>query len=291
MDTSIMSVLAYALLYLTVLALWFPSKHRIPLWTFPLVLSLILGYVAGHLTLLTLLPVLLLYGSCRLLSTARRPWLRGLGAGGIAIVGLGLGAHLFPGFHNWKVIDQVQVSPDGIPFTLYLNFDKTLVGILILGELQNLIRGKAAWKQMLQLTFSRAPFVIAIVAAISFALGYVRWDAKLSEILPLWAVTNLLFVCVAEEGFFRGFLQNYLSELWQDLRYGKEIALVFASLAFGMAHIGGGISYVVLSSLAGLGYGWVYRVSQRIEASILTHFSLNLFHILLLTYPALSPQA
>lgn len=290
MNTPITSVLAYAFLYLTALALWFPSKHRVPVWTYPLILSLVLGYIAGHLTLPALLPVVLLYGSCRLLSTAQRPWLRGLGAGGTALIGLGLGAHFFPGFHNWKVIDQVHVSQDGIPFTLYLNFDKTLVGILILGELQERIRSKAAWKQMLKVTFSRAPFIIAAVAAISFAFGYVRWDLKVSEILPLWAVTNLLFVCVAEEGYFRAFLQKYLAELWQDLRYGNEFALVFASLAFGLAHLGGGITYVVLSSLAGLGYGWVYRVSQRIEASILTHFSLNLFHILLLTYPALSPQ-
>jgi membrane protease YdiL (CAAX protease family) len=289
LNTDGTSALAYAFLYLTVLALWLPTQRRIPFWTFPLILSIILGYAAGHLTLSALVPIILQYGSARLLKQAERPWLRGLASGVLMISGIGLGAHLFPGFHNWKVIDGVLVSQDAIPFTLYLNFDKTLVGIVILAELHERIRTREAWAQMLRYTLSRAPLVIAAVAALSFVFQYVRWDPKIPDILPLWAWTNLLFVCVAEEGFFRGFLQKYLAELWQDLRFGKLMALVFAALAFGVAHLGGGLSYVILSAVAGLGYGWMYRATQRIEASIITHFLLNVFHILMLTYPALVP--
>jgi len=40
--------------------------------------------------------------------------------------------------------------------------------------------------------------------------------------------------------------------------------------------------------VAGIGYGWAYRRTGRIEASILTHFSLNSLHFLLFTYPALA---
>ncbi|MFZ4115592.1 MAG: hypothetical protein ACOYK6_02570 [Chthoniobacterales bacterium] len=35
-------------------------------------------------------------------------------------------------------------------------------------------------------------------------------------------------------------------------------------------------------------YGWVYHVTKRIEGSMLTHFLLNLTHLLLFTYPALA---
>ncbi len=291
LNTDGTSALAYAFLYLTVLALWFPSKRRVPFWTFPLIISIILGYAAGRLTSMALGPLVLLYGSARILNRAGRPWLRGLSSGVLLVCGVGLGAHLFPGFHNWKVIDGALVSQDGIPFTLYLNFDKTLVGIVILGELHERIRTRAGWVQMLKSTLSRAPLVIAAVAVLSLMFQFVSFDPKIPEILPLWAWTNLLFVCVAEEGFFRGFLQKYLAELWQDLRYGQVMALLFASLAFGVAHLGGGLPYVVLASVAGLGYGWMYHVTRRIEASIITHFLLNLFHILMLTYPALVPQA
>ena len=38
----------------------------------------------------------------------------------------------------------------------------------------------------------------------------------------------------------------------------------------------------------GLGYGWVYLRTERIEASILTHFLLNCIHFVFFTYPALA---
>jgi len=55
-----------------------------------------------------------------------------------------------------------------------------------------------------------------------------------------------------------------------------------------LAHYMGGNNYILLATVAGVGYGWVYRHTGRIEASILTHFSLNSLHLLLFTYPALA---
>jgi membrane protease YdiL (CAAX protease family) len=282
------STLAYAFLYLTVLALWLPLRWRVPVWSLPLGCSLILGGIAHHLTLAALPPLALLALATHALQTSERPWLRALSAAIIVMTGLGLGAHLFPGFDNLKVVDAVRVSEDGIPFTLHLNFDKTLIGIFILGSMPNLIRTGADWKELLGTIGVRVLGIILGLALLSVAFQFVRWDPKVPEILPIWAVTNLLFVCVAEEGFFRGFLQKYLSELGQNLRYGKFLALGIASLLFGVAHFAGGVTYVILASIAGLGYGWMYQITGRIEASIITHFLLNLVHILLLTYPALA---
>ncbi len=288
--TNLFSTLAYVFLYLTVLALWWPRPQRLKLWYLPLGLALILGFFAGHLTLAagpTLLAVAL---SAHFLRRGERKWVRAVSAAGLLLTGVGLGAHLFPGFNNLKVIDALRVSEDGIPFTLHWNFDKTLIGVFILGELHNLIQDGAGWKELGKQILVRAPWIIGMIALLSLAFQFVRLDPKIPSILPIWAVTNLLFVCVAEEGFFRGFLQKYLSELWQDLRFGRNLALIVASLLFGVAHFAGGFTYVVLASLAGLGYGWMYRVTGRIEASIFTHFLLNLVHILLLTYPALASR-
>ena len=45
-----------------------------------------------------------------------------------------------------------------------------------------------------------------------------------------------------------------------------------------------------MATIAGAGYGWVYwRSGNRIEASILAHFLLNMTHILLFTYPVCWP--
>ncbi|HET9238042.1 MAG TPA: CPBP family intramembrane glutamic endopeptidase [Oligoflexus sp.] len=282
------ATLAYVFLFLTVLALWLPLPWRIPFWWLPLGCSLILGGIAHHLSLAALPPLVVLALATHFLQTGERPGVRAVAAGVLALTGLGLGAHLFPGFHNLKVVDAVQVSEDGIPFTLHLNFDKTLIGVFILGSMPNLIRTWSDGKALILQTSTRAPWIILGLALLSVAFQFVRWDPKVPAILPIWAVTNLLFVCVAEEGFFRGFLQKYLSELGRDLSYGKVLALGIASLLFGVAHFAGGLTYVILASIAGLGYGWMYQVTGRIEASIITHFLLNLVHILLLTYPALA---
>jgi membrane protease YdiL (CAAX protease family) len=92
---------------------------------------------------------------------------------------------------------------------------------------------------------------------------------------------------VAEEAFFRGFVQKGLENSLERFRYSSFLAFITASVLFGVAHFMGGLRYVFLATLAGLGYGWVYQQTKRIEASILTHFSLNSVHFLFFTYPAL----
>ena len=42
----------------------------------------------------------------------------------------------------------------------------------------------------------------------------------------------------------------------------------------------------MFATIAGIGYGWVFWRTNRIEASILSHFLLNAAHILCFTYPA-----
>ena len=45
------------------------------------------------------------------------------------------------------------------------------------------------------------------------------------------------------------------------------------------------LTYVLLSTLAGVGYGAAYHVTGRVEAGMLVHFLLNLTHLFLFTYP------
>jgi CAAX protease family protein len=103
----------------------------------------------------------------------------------------------------------------------------------------------------------------------------------------VWAWANLFFTCVAEEALFRGFLQRHFHGSLKGIRYGGILALVAASVLFGVAHYAGGVSYIVLATVAGLGYGWIYQRTNSIEASILTHFTLNAAHFVFFTYPAL----
>ncbi len=93
-------------------------------------------------------------------------------------------------------------------------------------------------------------------------------DETLTQMFtPASTATNR---CMAEEAFFRGFIQKNLSLMMKKIRHGDYLALLIAALLFGLAHYAGGTKYVILATVAGMGYGWVYLTTKRIEGSILT---------------------
>ncbi|MNT79709.1 CAAX amino terminal protease self- immunity [compost metagenome] len=92
---------------------------------------------------------------------------------------------------------------------------------------------------------------------------------------------------LVEEALFRGYIQGGLSRRLEHLPYGENLALLLASLVFGLAHVGAGWQWVLLASLAGIGYGLAYRFGG-LAAAIATHFGLNLLHFSLFTYPMLA---
>jgi uncharacterized protein len=98
-------------------------------------------------------------------------------------------------------------------------------------------------------------------------------------------VTNLLFVCVAEEAFFRGLIQDRLGKSLSGIRFGTMISIACSAVLFGAAHLGGGAVYAGIAMLAGLGYACSYAIVKRIEAPILVHFGLNAVHFIVFTYP------
>lgn len=282
---TLLPFLCYGFLYLTVLSLWIPSRKNLSLWIPLLIISIVFGLIGHFLEMTGLVSLIifscLLYGSNNLSS-----FLSILCAFGVFILGLGFYLHWVPGFHNLNVLRSVFISPDALPYSLYLNLDKTSVGILIVG-LTGLMIKQGNWISSLKKTFPRALLIIAIIAALSVFIGYIRFDPKIPENLGIWIITNLLFVCFAEEAFFRGFVQRRISLFLTHKKYGNAIAILIGAIAFGALHYTGGILYILLATIAGIGYGWIYDKTKSLESSILTHFSLNLIHILFFTYPAL----
>jgi membrane protease YdiL (CAAX protease family) len=130
--------------------------------------------------------------------------------------------------------------------------------------------------------------VISLTSILAILLGFVRFNPKLPPHLFTWIAVNLLLVTTAEEAFFRGFLQKNLSQAMNQTTYGNKLAILLASILFGLAYYVGGPQYMLLATISGIGYGWVYERTKRIESSILTHFTLNLTHFLFFTYPRLA---
>jgi hypothetical protein len=197
-------------------------------------------------------------------------------------------AHLIPGFSNPKIISNLIITKGAIPYSLYLNFDKTLVGLFILAFCHQKIFTIKNWILVIKNTISQGFLLILLVMVIALTIKYVQWEIKFPILFPLWLWVNLFLTCTAEEAFFRGFLQKHMVSHFKTIKFGNLIGILLASLLFGFAHYAGGINLIFLATIAGLGYGWIYHSTGTIESSILTHFSLNTIHFIFFTYPALA---
>ena len=286
-------IITFALLGLAVLALWLGGDAGAPAlrrhgWLLLLVASLIAALVAGVMRPVGLGWVVLIAATTHGLGQRQLAgWRRYLALVIFVMVATGLAFHRLPGFNNPRVIDAVRFSADAIPYSLYLNYDKALAGLFVLGWCQTRIGTGREWRTMFTAAAPWTAGLIGLIMVLSLAAGYVRFDPKVPAETGLWLGVNLGLTCMAEEALFRGFVQAQLQRAWQRFAAGRWLALGVAALLFGLAHAAGGATYVALASVAGLGYGWVYQRTGRIEASILTHFTLNTAHFLLFTYPAL----
>ena len=280
------SLLAYAFLYLSLLLLWMPGNFKVPAWGIVFTAACFLGWLGNLLDLYAVVPMLLLAAALRYTEQENLA-AAGRAAAGITVLitAYALGAHLIPYFHNLLLLANVRISSDGVPFTMYLNFDKAIVGLFVLGLTHRLLADRDEWREMLRNAGPLAVLLVVLLAFLALFSGKLDFDPKLPDCWPIWLLTNLLFVCIAEEGFFRGFLQRNLVRLLRGVAGGRWLALTITAVLFGFAHYAGGIAYSIWGTFAGLGYGWIYHKTGKIEASILAHFGLNAVHFLLFTYP------
>ncbi len=276
-------------LLLGVLSLWLGRR----VWIAALLLAVAVAYGAGVMFGPAGVWIFLLAGAAWLyrnwkprLSIYAVRLIRAALALVVVCLALSLGAHVLPGFNNPILLRDVLLSPDAPPYRQYVNFDKTIAGVLILGiAYQGLLRSRQDWFQSLRRAAPIIAVNVVVVVLFALAIGYVRFDPKWTTYFWTWAALNLFFTCVSEEALFRGFIQRELAAALHRLRFGATAPVLISATLFGLAHVGGGWTYVLLSSVAGLGYALTFRLTDRIEMSILAHFSLNAAHFLLLTYP------
>ena len=281
---------AFLFLTLALCSVWAPplplGRRSAPLWLMLFVMALEWGLVGGVLDPVAISALVVLAGAAYACVAAPQRWLRavyGVAAAGLA---LALAMHKLPGFHNPLLLDRVVLSPGALPFSLYANFDKGAVGLILLALL---CRRVASWAELAGVLRRTAPLLVLTIAlTLGFALaaGVVGVDLKLSAQTPLFITVNLLFTVVAEEAFFRGLLQARLAAALARFRWGAWLAVALSALLFGAAHLGGGLRYGILAGIAGLGYACAYQRTQRIEAAILVHIALNAVHFICFTYPA-----
>ena len=119
-------------------------------------------------------------------------------------------------------------------------------------------------------------FFLPFGLGLGAALRFIRLHPHLPSGLTVGAslVLTFLLVVVPEEIFFRAILQNLL-----ETRFGRQGALLLASLLFGLAHFNKGAAfnwrYVVLAAIAGVFYGRAWRAQRQVLASAVTHTAVD----------------
>ena len=125
---------------------------------------------------------------------------------------------------------------------------------------------------------------------LALALGFTRpgWAAGSLPVLVYRLADHLVFTCVLEESFFRGIVQTALIRGFADRGWSQAapLGIITASLFFGGAHVGGGATFMLLATIAGLGYGVAYYLTGRIQDAVAVHFAVNAIHQLFLSAPA-----
>jgi membrane protease YdiL (CAAX protease family) len=117
---------------------------------------------------------------------------------------------------------------------------------------------------------------------VGLLMGFLRFNPKFPGFLALIGgiLAGYLFVALIEEVLFRGVIQNLLMKRIQH----ENLALIIASVIFGLAHLNNATEgfpipnwgYVLMATLAGLAYGWVWKRTRKVTASAITHMLVNL---------------
>jgi membrane protease YdiL (CAAX protease family) len=117
-------------------------------------------------------------------------------------------------------------------------------------------------------------FLYFLIAGIPLA-----WATRLvhfGPVMPLWRIAatflgSLWVVALSEEFFFRGLLQQWLTQ-WIG---SPAMALACASIAFGAVHLGfrgfPNWKLALAAAVAGCFYGRAYSAAKSIRASMVTH--------------------
>lgn len=260
------------------------------LWGSFLLIAYILAFITHLATWISVIPVLILFFCHFFLKTDLTRNARFLLFCIATGVSLALAFHFLPGFHNWKIVSGLCISPGAFPYDLWLNLDKPFIGLFVLALRIPLISSRSQLFTVLKTTVPLSILGILIMMAISLHFGLVKWDPKIPVITIVWLLDNLILVAIPEEAFFRGFIQREIYNWFGKSSLAGLGSIFITSIFFTLLHLiwVADLGFLSLVFIASVIYGIIYQVTRSIEASILCHYGLNVVHFLFFSYPALS---
>jgi uncharacterized protein len=205
------------------------------------------------------------------------------------VVAFAMGVH-YPrsAFNNEVVVSMLRITPDAVPFTQFLNFDKGIAGALLLLFVVRTAPNFEHFTKSMQIALLALFATLLLFVPLVLASGHAHFAPKWPDFALTFLFANLFFTVVAEECFFRGVIQEF-AHRWIDKRNVNEVwhyvTIAALSLPFALVHVTTSWISFVLVALAGCSYGYVYLRTRSIESSIFVHFLVNAVHFLFFTYP------
>ncbi|WP_150467142.1 CPBP family intramembrane glutamic endopeptidase [Francisella sp. SYW-9] len=277
---------SYVLILLSLFSLWFKEYKKVGIFLF--LISLVLALISGIIDFIGILIVIL---STILIYLNSKQEDKGV----IDILIFTITAifllfnyiHILPGFNNICIIKDAYISLDAIPFTLYLNYNSLILTYLILiifsSEIKFLDKPKNI-TSTLKLGCLYGVLAIIILLPTSYIFSFIKYDFKLTSYTLIFIFVNLIFTCIPEEIFWRGFIQTKIQNY-----INPTLAVLITSLAFASIHIiFAGIYFAILAFVASIIYGLAYIKTKRIEVSIICHYLVNIGQFIFFTYPILA---
>ena len=201
-------------------------------------------------------------------------------------------SHKLPSIENIELLTNIKLSKNSSNFDLWLNFDKPLIAIFLLFFAYNPPRKFSDYKKIFIQTIRLfVPLFIMLLALGTFG-NFLVFDFKFPnfQITFLWLIKMIFLTIFAEEFFFRFFIQNSVILLFKNSKYFSKnsqiIGLIFTSIIFGLTHFSQGFIFILLATICGFFYGFIFIRTRYIEASILLHFLINFTHFIFFSYPS-----
>ncbi len=198
-------------------------------------------------------------------------------------------SHVILSSKHITIFDGIRFSTISAPFWMGINIEKSICGIILAAFLLKISRSFSEWKTILKEFLPIYIILTLILLLPAFITGFIKYDFKLPDNMYLFIANNLLLTCLAEEVIFRGFLQknihDILAKTFKMSQAAPLVSITFTSLLFGILHFKSGFLMVIFAFIAGIGYGYAYQKSWKIETAILVHFGVNITHFIFFTYP------
>lgn len=196
------------------------------------------------------------------------------------------------GFDYPVVFSLAGESEGAARYVFDVNFAKALCGFLLVYLLWPTLR-QGEFVARARYAFLVALLAPALVIAVAVPVLGLQLQPKAIEQMLLFALGNLLIVCIAEEAFLRFLFQQPLRNLIANMTANRSlqelIPLVVVTGVFVAIHSGLSGAAIWIYGFAGFLYGLSYTLSKNIAYPMVIHFFVNQIHFSFLTYPVPLP--